>query len=157
MVFVSYWPIFWFNILPVVLSSREGNTQEKKGKDYEITKWEAEIRKSLAGKRPSIATLTKEEKAAVNAQLEKEALIRKRLSVMKFGLERGLHLVRGLILANVPEFGSYLSSVASLLLEGALRKGTALVGQYGFDTYLVGHFLFSCVYFSEVIYLLGTF
>jgi len=62
---------------------------------------------------------------------------------MKFGLERGLHLVRGLILANVPEFQSYVSSVASLLLDGALRKGTALVGQYGFDTYLVDQFLFS--------------
>jgi len=63
-------------------------------------------------------------------------------------LERGLHLVRGLIPANVPKFQSYVPSVASLLLEGALRKGTALVG---FDTYLVDQFLFFCIFYSEVI------
>jgi hypothetical protein len=39
---------------------------KKKGKDYEITKWKAEIRKFLADKR---STLTKQEQAAVNAQL----------------------------------------------------------------------------------------
>jgi hypothetical protein len=57
---------------------------------------------------------------------------------MKANLERGLHFVRSLVAANVEEFRLYITSIASLLLEGALStKGTLLVGGGGFETYLV--------------------
>jgi hypothetical protein len=119
-----------------VLSSRKDVVQDKKGKDREIAKWEAELRQSLASKKTSVS-LTKEEQVLVQAQLEKEALIRRRVFLVKANLERGLHFVRSVVSARVPEFRSYILSVASLLLDGALKRGSILTGQQAFDTYLV--------------------
>jgi len=124
-----------------VLSSKSNPEQPKKGKDYKIAQWEADLRKSLANKKPSLeVTLTKQQQALVQAQLEKEALIRQRVASIKANLERGLNFIGSLIAAGIHEFGSYVSFVATLLLEGALRGGSALVDQKGFETYLVRKF-----------------
>lgn len=58
--------------------------------------------------------------------------------MVKANLERGLHFVHSLVMADVKEFQLYVSSVASLLLDGALSpNGSLLMGSDGFDTYLV--------------------
>jgi hypothetical protein len=120
------------------LASRSGQVQPKKGKDYEIAQWEANLRKSLAERKPSTeASLTKQERALVQAQLEKEALIRQRVTSIKANLERGLDIVRCLIAAGIHEFRSCISSLVPLLLEGAFRGSSMLVGRKPFDTYLV--------------------
>jgi hypothetical protein len=128
-------------MLPSVLASVKGDAQTTKGKDYEIAKWEAELRKSLASKKASgTTTLTKQQHALVNTQLEKEAKIRQHVTGIKWNLERGLQFVRSLVATGVEEFRSYISPVASLLLEGALGRGSILVGRSAFDTYLVSSF-----------------
>lgn len=120
-----------------VLTSTKGGAQTTKGKDNEIAKWEAELRKSLANKKPSgPVTLTKQQQALVNSQLEKEAKIRQKVAGVRSNLERGLQFVRSLVASGVEDFHSYISSIASLLLEGALGRGSILVGKSAFNTYL---------------------
>ncbi|KAI0060576.1 ARM repeat-containing protein [Artomyces pyxidatus] len=115
--------------------STQGQT---KGKDAALAKWDAEVRKSLAGKKSSATpTLSKQDQALVNAQLEKEAKVRKHVSQIQMRLARGLEVINHLVAGNVEDFRSYVSPIASLLLSGgALEKGSRLVGQNAFDTYL---------------------
>ena len=121
--------------------STKGETGPNKGKDYEIAKWEEEIRKSLATKKSTAVTLSKQQQALVQTQLEKEAKIRQHVRDICANLTRGLHLLRSIVTAGVDEFHSYMTSVLSLLLDGALSRGSFLVGAVAFETYLVSSFL----------------
>lgn len=112
-------------------------TRPNKGRDYEISKWEDEIRKTLAAKKATTVTLSKQQQALVQTQLEKEAKIRQHVQNICANLTRGLHLVRSIVAAGVNEFHSYMTSVVSLLLDGALSRGSFLVGTTAFETYLV--------------------
>jgi hypothetical protein len=85
--------------------------------------------------------LTKQQQALVNAQLGKEAKIRQNVAGIKANLERGLQFVQSLVASGVQEFHSYISSIASLLLEGALGRGSILVGRSAFDAYLVSNLI----------------
>lgn len=111
-----------------------------------MSKWDEDVKKSLAKKKAASApaTLTKPQQALIQAQLAKELTVRQMVAGVKKNLERGLHFVRSLVAANVDEFRSYLSSVASLLLDGALARGSQLVGSSAIETYLVC--LFSSVH-----------
>lgn len=85
----------------------------------------------------------------MQTQLEKEAKIRRHVQDICANLTRGLHLVRSVVTAGVDEFHSYMTSVLSLLLDGALSKGSFLVGAIAFDTYLVVSFL--NVFFRHIL------
>lgn len=117
--------------------SSKGETRPNKGKDYEIAKWEEEIRNSLATKKSTAVTLTKQQLALVQTQLEKEAKIRRHVQDIRANLTHGLHLVRSIVTAGVDEFHSYMTPVVSLLLDGALGRGSFLIGATAFETYLV--------------------
>jgi hypothetical protein len=122
--------------------------QDTKGKDAEIAKWEAELKKSLATKKASTTvSLTKQEQALVQLQVDKESRVRQHVNTVQAQLERGLGFVRSLVAADVPQFYAYISTVASLLLEGVLSpNGSVLVGKEAFDTYLVGNlYLTRCI------------
>lgn len=57
-----------------VLSSKKNTTLDTKGKEAEITRWEAEVKKSLASKKAAASatiSLTKQEQTLVQMQLEK--------------------------------------------------------------------------------------
>jgi hypothetical protein len=129
------------NVQSSVLASAKGDAQTTKGKDHEIAKWEAELRKSLASKKAlGSTTLTKQQQGLIGTQLEKEAKTRQHVAEIKRNLERGLQFVRSLVASGVEEFRSYISPVTTLLLEGALGRGSILVGRSAFDTYLVKNF-----------------
>ncbi|KAJ7252741.1 armadillo-type protein [Mycena haematopus] len=121
-----------------VLTSVKGDVKAlHKGKDFEIARWDAEVRAALEKKKAgSGVTLTKQQQVLVQAQLAREATVRQRVESIKASLVRGLFFVRSLVAAGVPEFRVYISSVASLLLDGALNKGALLVGPIAFETYL---------------------
>ncbi|CAA7260345.1 unnamed protein product [Cyclocybe aegerita] len=119
-----------------VLSSSKNETRPAKGKDYEIAKWEEETRKALAAKKAAPVTLSRQQQALVQAQLEKESKIRQRVQVIHSQLNRGLFFVRSLVAARVEEFQSYMSPIVSLLLNGALGRGSFLAGPAAFETYL---------------------
>ncbi|KAJ7672704.1 armadillo-type protein [Mycena rosella] len=122
-----------------VLTSSKGDVKAAhKGKDFEIARWEAEVRNALESKKKAGAgaALTKPQQALLQAQLVREATVRKRVDGVKANLVRGLAFIRSLVAAGVPEFRVYISPVAGLLLEGALGKGALLVGATAFETYL---------------------
>ncbi|KAJ6518743.1 armadillo-type protein [Mycena sanguinolenta] len=121
-----------------VLTSVKGDAKAPhKGKDFEIARWDAEVRAALEKKKAgSGVTLTKQQQALVQAQLAREATVRQRVEGVKTNLIRGLAFVRSLVAAGVPEFRVHISSVARLLLDGALSKGALLVGAIAFETYL---------------------
>ena len=125
-------------IVPVLATKKE-EAPQKKGKGYKDAQWEAEVRKSLANKKgaPGSGTLSKQDQALVQAQLEKEAVIRQRVVSLKAKLEQGLHLVRSLVSSQVEQLRSYVAELAVLLRDGAFGKAVALVGTSSFETYLV--------------------
>ncbi|KAG1774599.1 armadillo-type protein [Suillus placidus] len=120
-----------------VLSSQKAEEGPKKGKDADIARWEAELRKSLANKKGgATATLSKQAQALVQAQLDKEAIVRQRVTTIKLNLQRGLSYLQSLASINVPELRMYVSFILSLLLEGAMGQGLRLVGSQAFEAYL---------------------
>ena len=111
---------------------------DKKGKGYADAKWEAEVRQRLNAKNTQ-ATLSKQDRALVNEQLQKEAEIRKRVSGIRIKLEHGLELVHSLSSANVEEFRAYAPQIVSILLLNAFPEASeALVGDKAFNIFLVG-------------------
>ncbi|KAL0955554.1 hypothetical protein HGRIS_001793 [Hohenbuehelia grisea] len=123
--------------IDVLASKKSDNTQVTKGKDAKMAKWEADVRKSLATKKAvSTGTLSKQDQAAVSAQLEKELAIRQRVVTIKANLERGLHMVGSLVKAGVQEFREAIAEVAGLVVDAALGKGAILAGGLAFETYL---------------------
>ncbi|KAJ4478479.1 armadillo-type protein [Lentinula aciculospora] len=123
-----------------VLSSTKGEVQNKKGKDSEIHRWEDELRKSLAEKKAKAAnstlTLSKQQQALVQTQLAKEGLVRTKMKDIHIKLIRGMNLVKSLVETSVDEFRMYISPIVTLLLDGALAKGSLFVGDLAFETYL---------------------
>ena len=121
----------------LVLSASKAETRPNKGKDYEIARWEEDIRKSLATKKSTPVTLSKQQLALVQAQLERESKVRQRVQNIRSNLVRGLYFVQNLAAARVEEFQLEMSSIVSLLLKGALNRGSFLAGETAFATYLV--------------------
>lgn len=123
-----------------MLSNKKSDEPVKKGKGYKDAQWEAEVRKSLATKKQAATgSLSKQDQALVNAQLEKEAAIRRRVDGLKRRLERGLALVRSLVKSNAEELKVQVSSLVNILLSGAFGNAAdTLVGENSFKTYLVG-------------------
>lgn len=128
-------------IYPTVLATNKDAPKVVKGKDAQMAKWDEEVRKSLASKKGAAPTLTKQQQALVQAQLEKETQVRQRVVGIKVQVDRGLALVRSMVNANVEEFPPYIAPITELLLEGVLKSGKVLVGQDAFDVYLVSIFL----------------
>ncbi|PBK80431.1 hypothetical protein ARMGADRAFT_1092223 [Armillaria gallica] len=95
-------------LTPEVLASSGKTMEIRKGKDADIAKWEADLRKSLA-KKAATPTLTKQQQA--------------------LNWRRNLCLVR----AGVLQFSAFISSVVTLLLD---RARSRLVGQITVDVYL---------------------
>lgn len=127
------------SLLWLLVLSNKGNKAQAKGKDADLTKWDAEVRQSLAKKKSTTTpTLSKQEQSLLQAQIEKEAKIRSRMSEIKASLDRALQTISHLALGNIDDFRAYVSQIVGLLLSsGALDKGTLLVGSLAFTTLLV--------------------
>jgi hypothetical protein len=121
-----------------VLSNKNSKAQAK-GKDADLAKWDAEVRKSLANKKnATVPALSKQEQNLVQVQVEKEAKIRSRMKEIKANLERALQIISHLALGSIDNLRAYVSQITSLLLRsGALDKGTLLVGPLACTTFLV--------------------
>lgn len=75
----------------------------------------------------------------MNAQLAREADVRRRVDGVRRDVEGGLELVRRVVRAREAEFLPYLGPIAKLLLErrGVLSAGQELVGLKAVDAFLV--------------------
>ncbi|SCU84775.1 LAFA_0D11936g1_1 [Lachancea sp. 'fantastica'] len=90
-----------------VLQKSNKALENKNSRDYETLKWEEEVRKKQAQKNSGTKKYTKEEKDLIDAQLLKEAGIRKDINLIVTESRRTLSLV------------SQLSEEASLVDNGA--------------------------------------
>ena len=100
-----------------VLSPKKDVVENKNRKDYATEKWEQEVRESLAKKKTtSTANLSKADKAAVQAQLAKEAAVRQQIVVVQAKLRRGVELVSSLVNSNAEAMERYVGELAKLLL-----------------------------------------
>ncbi|KAG9251722.1 armadillo-type protein [Emericellopsis atlantica] len=120
-----------------VLAKKSQNTVPNKNqKDYDILKWEEELRGQLEKKKGQQRKLTAEETSKVNAQLKKEEGIRNALRATASRILRGLGIIKALATGPPTEASSWVG-VSTRLLLSVLDAGAGLiVGDVPADTYL---------------------
>ena len=120
-----------------VLSSKGlGYAIDKNAKDYDIMKWEEDIRSQVAQKRGQDRKLTPDEKAKVQAQLMKEAAIRTNVHKLESRLRNGIGFVRALATGPPIDPGLWLSQVLQALINVIAAGVGRLVGSAADDAYL---------------------
>src|SRR5688572_1966418 len=124
----------------IVLKRNKKNIVENRNrKGYQTEKWERELRESIAKKKgdPSLRTpkLTKEEQAAVDAQLAKESVIRKDVEKIHLKLTRGLDIVNALVESNSEAIEKHIVDFMRML-NIVVQKGGPLVDDKAVNTYL---------------------
>lgn len=109
-----------------VLAKNAPNELESKNlKDYDILKWEADLRSQLAQKKGQTTKLTADQQAKVNAQLAKEHAIRESVHDVQNNLRRGARLVQALAEGPPTDAASWMAKCMGGLL-GALHAGAAI-------------------------------
>ena len=105
-----------------VLNTTSNPTLDRNAPDYETIKWEQEVRNHVAKKKGQEKKLTADEKARVEAQLEREANIRREVTKLRRDIRRGAGFVHAL--ANGPPTNSniWLGPSLKSLLE-AIKAG----------------------------------
>ncbi|KAK5169075.1 translational activator of GCN4 [Saxophila tyrrhenica] len=108
--------------------SKQTQTQaiSKNAKDYETLKWEEELRSQLAQKKGQTKKLTADEQSKVNAQLSKEAAIRKDIGQIDARLRRGIGIISALATGPPTEAESWFGPCVKLLF-GAIQAGAGLI------------------------------
>ncbi|TIC67402.1 ARM repeat-containing protein [Wallemia mellicola] len=119
-----------------VLAAKNNQAQDKNRKGYAIEQWENEIRESIAAKKKTTQKLSPKDKAAVDAQLEKEKVVRNHVQEVYEKLRIGLMSVKAISAARVDELKPYVYDLVLLLLKGALLKGSMLIEHDAVDAYL---------------------
>lgn len=98
-------------------------------KDYDTLKWEEELRSQLAQKKGQTQKkLTADEKAKVNAQLAKEAKIRKEVQHAVKRIERGTGIIRGIAVSPPTDAEGWMNSTMESLLALARANAGLFVG-----------------------------
>ncbi|OQO11515.1 hypothetical protein B0A48_03242 [Cryoendolithus antarcticus] len=98
----------------------------KNTKDYDTLKWEEELRNSLAQKKGQAKKLTPDQQAKVNAQLVKEAGIRKHVAEVDSRFRRGIGIVAALATGPPTEAEAWFGPSVKLLFE-AIQAGAGLI------------------------------
>ncbi|CDZ97184.1 Protein containing adaptin N-terminal region [Phaffia rhodozyma] len=103
-----------------------------------MDKWEQEVRESAAKKKAAAGNgvLSKQDQELIKKQTAVEDDVRAKISKSQQRMERGLALIRSLIEADVLEFKALLTETLQILLDGPLDKGSFLVGDDAFQTFL---------------------
>ncbi|PYI28244.1 ARM repeat-containing protein [Aspergillus indologenus CBS 114.80] len=100
-----------------VLSTKSKPAFDKNNKDYNILKWEEELRVQLAekkGQKPK--KLTADEQAKVKAQLAKESKIREEVLEEIKKIERGTGIIQGLASGPAVDADGWINPAVSALL-----------------------------------------
>ena len=111
-----------------VLSQKTNVQEDKNRKDYDVLKWEEEIKAQVAAKKGLQKKLTTEQQAKVDAQLAHEASIRRQVRDVITHLRRGAMVINALA-TGVPatsDDGNVWISPCLAALLGALGAGAAL-------------------------------
>lgn len=109
-----------------VLAKKAPSTIDKKTKDYDTLKWEEEFRAQLAQKKGQTKKLSADEQAKVNAQLAKEAGIRKEVAEVAIKMQRGIGIIQRLATGPPTEAEQWMGPAANLLIQ-IIRAGAGIV------------------------------
>ncbi|ERT03093.1 hypothetical protein HMPREF1624_01398 [Sporothrix schenckii ATCC 58251] len=109
-----------------VLAKTTSNLPSKNSKDYDVLKWEEELRAQLASKKGQQKKLTAEETAKVNAQLKKEAEIREKVGLLEARLLRGIGVIRSLATGPPTNASQWMGPAVKALLD-AIEAGACLI------------------------------
>ena len=123
-----------------VLSGTDKNATLAKGKNAAIDKWDQETRAALAAKKKAsqgTSTLSKADKALVDAQLAKENEVRARIKDALARVHQSLRIIRSLLSLSSGDRDGFLPPMIFALLEAATGKNCELFGEEAFQTTLV--------------------
>lgn len=122
-----------------VLSPKKEQVENKNRKNYDIEKWEEEVREQLAKKKATKigANLSKQDKALVAAQMAKEADVREQIASTQARLRRGLELISALTDSRVSAVEAKVGTLADLLLSSVFGPGAFLVDSRAFEVFIV--------------------
>ncbi|KAL6242628.1 translational activator of GCN4 [Rhinocladiella similis] len=99
----------------------------KNQKDYDVLKWEEEIRQQLAKKKGAPQKkLTPDQQAKVDAQLSHEKAVRTKLRSISYRIRRGAKFIEGLALGPPTDARLWMSP-AIITLTRALEAGAPLI------------------------------
>ncbi|TDZ21844.1 eIF-2-alpha kinase activator gcn1 [Colletotrichum orbiculare MAFF 240422] len=112
--------------IDVLTKKTQTTVPDKNNKDYDILKWEADLRAQLAQKKGQQKKLTADETAKVAAQLKKEADIRESVRRVEARLLRGIGIVQSLANGPPTEATSWLGPAVKALLC-AIDAGAGLL------------------------------
>ncbi|KAL3953039.1 hypothetical protein ACCO45_012982 [Purpureocillium lilacinum] len=110
----------------VLAKKKQDIVPNKNSKDYDILKWEEELRTQLEQKKGQQRKLTAEETAKVNAQLKKESEIRESIKDIEARLTRGIGIIKSLASGPPTDATLWLGSAVALLL-GVIDAGASLI------------------------------
>ncbi|PWY99964.1 ARM repeat-containing protein [Testicularia cyperi] len=104
--------------IDVLSAKKDDGNVDKNRKDAKIEQWEAELRESIAKKKAAQnKTLTKEQRAAVNAQSKVEAQVRARVEEVRTRYVRSLRTISSLVAARTEELAGYMQTLVQLTLR----------------------------------------
>ena len=110
---------------------------DKNSRDYDTLKWEEEIRCQIARKKGHEKKLTADETAKINAQLERESVVRQKIKDLEWRLRNGIGFITAL--ANGPPIDpiSWLGVSIKALLGVIIAGADRIVGSLANEAYLV--------------------
>ncbi|KAI4129805.1 MAG: hypothetical protein LQ338_002056 [Usnochroma carphineum] len=120
-----------------VLSAKGQETYiDKKAKDYDTLRWEAEVRRQLTAKQNQERKLSADERAKVDAQLKKEAAIRRRVLTLEERLRRGIGIIDALTNGPPTDAGTWFGSCSTALLDVIAANAGLMIDDAADVTYL---------------------
>ena len=120
-----------------VLSTKgQAYVLDKSSRDYDIMKWEEEMRAQIAQKKGEEKKLTADEKAKVDAQLAKEAIIRSGVRQLETKLTHGIGLIHALAVGPPTEAALWLATCIKALTDVIVAGAGRLVGNAADEAYL---------------------
>lgn len=120
-----------------VLSKKGQDTVPNKNtKDYDIVKWEKELRDQLEKKKGQQRKLTAEETSKLTAQLKKEAKIRASVQAIEAKLLRGVGIVHSLATGPPTDAALWLGSAIASLLAVMEAGASNIIGDAASKVYI---------------------
>jgi hypothetical protein len=112
----------------VLGTAGKNHLSDKNIKDYDTLKWEEELKSQIAKKKGQQRKLTADETAKVNAQLAKEAAIRKEVLIAEHHIKRGAGIAKGLAEGPPTDAAAWLNQILRALLDVARKDAGLFVG-----------------------------
>ncbi|GAA5827172.1 hypothetical protein JCM11251_001152 [Rhodosporidiobolus azoricus] len=106
-------------------------------KEHQLALWEAELRESLARKKPAAAQLSKTDRIALEKQLAIEGEIRAQVAAALGRLKRGFQLALCLVQSGAEVVREYLAKMVQKVLAVIMLQPATLVAEEAFATYQV--------------------